>query len=98
MTKLFVGGLPYSVTSQSLEDLFKKFGQVNSAIIITDKFSGQSKGFGFIEMANDIEAQKAISELNGTSLENRTLGVSVARPREDKRSNDSRSFYHKGRR
>ncbi len=84
MTKLFVGGLPYSINNQSLEDLFKPFGQVLSAQVITDKFTGQSKGFGFVEMADDAEAQKSISELNGSALEGRTLGVSVARPREDR--------------
>lgn len=88
MTKLFVGGLPYSVNNQTLEEMFTKFGQVTSAQVITDKFTNQSKGFGFVEMPNDDEAQKAIQELNGTSLDNRTIGVSVARPREDKPRRD----------
>lgn len=111
MTKLFVGGLPYSVTSQSLEEMFNKFGAVQSAQVISDRDTGQSKGFGFVEMANDDEAQKAIQELNGIMLENRTLGVSVAKPREDKPRNDfsrdrnsggggggNRNFYQKNRR
>ncbi len=89
MTKLFVGGLAYSVTNSQLEETFKQFGQVQSAQVITDKYSGQSKGFGFVEMVNDEEAQKAILELNGKPFEGRTLGVSVARPREENRD---RSF------
>lgn len=87
MTKLFVGGLAYSVNNQGLEDLFKPFGQVVSAQVVMDKFSGQSKGFGFVEMANDEEAQEAINKLNGSTYEGRTIGVSVARPREDRPQN-----------
>lgn len=88
MTKLFVGGLPYTVTSDELRDMFAKFGNIVSAAIITDKFSGQSKGFGFVEMDDDGAAQKAIEELNGTSMGGRTIGVSVARPREDRPQRD----------
>lgn len=84
MTKLFVGGLPYTTTTDELRQMFAGFGAVLSAAIITDKFTGQSKGFGFVEMENDEEAQKAIQELNGTNLDGRTIGVSVARPREDR--------------
>ncbi len=84
MTKLFVGGLPYAITNQQLNDLFAEHGAVTSASIVTDKFSGQSKGFGFVEMTNDDEAQKAIEALNGYALEGRSIGVSVARPREDR--------------
>ncbi len=104
MTKLFVGGLSYSINNQALEDLFKKFGQVMSAQVITDKFTGQSKGFGFVEMSVDSDAQKAIQELNGKTLENRTLGVSVAKPREDRpgidyrNNSSSRNFYSRNRR
>lgn len=83
MTKLFVGGLPYSVNDQQLLDLFSAHGQVISAKVITDKFTNQSKGFGFVEM-EDAEAQNAINALNGSTMEGRTLGVSVARPREDR--------------
>lgn len=86
MTKLFVGGLPYAINDQGLQDLFTPFGQVLTAQVVTDKFSGQSKGFGFVEMSDDEQAQKAISELNGSSLQGRTLGVSVARPREERPS------------
>lgn len=89
MTKLFVGGLPYSIDSQKLNELFAQFGQVFSANVITDKFTNQSKGFGFVEM-DDNAAQEAIKKLDGSDLEGRRLGVSVARPREDRPRNDSR--------
>lgn len=84
MTKLFVGGLPYSVDSQKLNEMFAIFGAVVSAVVIMDKYTNQSKGFGFVEMSDDQAAQEAISKLNGSDLEGRTLGVSVAKPREDR--------------
>lgn len=83
MTKLFVGGLPYSIDSQKLNELFAVFGVVTSASVISDKFTNQSKGFGFVEMADDGAAQDAIKKLDGSDLEGRRLGVSVAKPRED---------------
>ncbi|OGE25288.1 hypothetical protein A3C26_04055 [Candidatus Daviesbacteria bacterium RIFCSPHIGHO2_02_FULL_39_12] len=109
MTKLFVGGLPYSIDNQKLNDLFAVFGQVLSAVVITDKYTSQSKGFGFVEMADDAAAQEAIKKLEGSDLEGRRLGVSVAKPREERSnsySNDRRSdfrdnnrnYYQKGRR
>lgn len=85
MTKLFVGGLPYSIDNQKLNELFAPFGQVSSANVITDKFTYQSKGFGFVEMDDD-GAQKAIKALDGSSLEGRRLGVSVARPTEQRQN------------
>jgi len=81
-SKLYVGSLPYSINEQQLVDLFSKYGSVSSAKIISDKYSGQSKGFGFVEMGSDEEAQKAITGLNGTQLEGRTLVVNEARPQE----------------
>src|SRR4030095_15513164 len=81
-SKLYVGSLPYSVNEQQLVDLFSKYGSVSSAKIISDKYSGQSKGFGFVEMGSDEDAQKAITGLNGTQLEGRTLVVNEARPQE----------------
>lgn len=80
--KLYVGNLPYSATESSLTDLFSQFGQVDSARIITDRDSGRSKGFGFVEMGNDGDAEKAISELNGKEFEGRALTVNEARPQE----------------
>ncbi len=81
-SKIYVGGLPYSTTEQQLSDLFATHGSVASARIITDKFTGQSRGFGFVEMATDEEAKAAIAALNGTQLGGRTLTVNEARPQE----------------
>ncbi|MBD0316054.1 MAG: RNA-binding protein [Nitrospiraceae bacterium] len=81
-SKIYVGGLPYSTTEQQLSDLFAAHGSVASARIITDKFTGQSRGFGFVEMTSDAEAQAAITALNGTDLGGRTLTVNEARPQE----------------
>jgi len=79
--KLYVGNLPYSVDQQGLQDAFSPFGTVDSAIVISDRDTGRSKGFGFVEMSSDSEAQKAIDELNGTSMDNRQITVNEARPR-----------------
>ena len=80
--RLYVGGLAYSVNEQQLTDLCSPHGTVESAKVITDKFSGQSKGFGFVEMGSDEEAQKAIAALNGTEQDGRTITVNEARPQE----------------
>ena len=80
--KLYVGGLPYSVTEGRLQEIFAEYGAVESARVISDKFTGQSRGFGFVEMASSAEAQKAIEALNGTQLDGRTLVVNEARPQE----------------
>ncbi len=81
-SKIYVGGLPYAATEQQLSDLFAQHGTVASARVITDKFTGQSRGFGFVEMSSDEEAQKAIAALNGTQMDGRTLTVNEARPQE----------------
>src|ERR687891_1099201 len=78
--KLYVGGLPYSVTDGQLQEVFSAHGTVESATVISDKFTGQSRGFGFVEMSSGSEAQSAISALNGTQLEGRTLTVNEAKP------------------
>ena len=80
--KLFVGGLPYSTTDADLRDLFAKAGTVESATIIMDKMLGRSKGFGFVEMGNDAEADAAINMFNGQDFEGRKLTVNEARPLE----------------
>lgn len=80
--KLYVGSLPYSTTEQQLSDLFGQHGVVQSAKVITDRFTGQSRGFGFVEMSTDAEAQKAIASLHGTDFGGRTLVVNEARPQE----------------
>ena len=79
--KLYVGNLPYSVTQQALEETFGQCGTVDSVNVITDRDTGQSKGFGFIEMSSDSEAQKAIQELNGTSIDGREIKVNEAKPK-----------------
>ena len=81
-TKLYVGSLPYSTTEQQLSDLFAPHGSVQSARVITDKFTGQSRGFGFVEMGSEDEAKKAIAALNGTQMDGRTLTVNEAKPQE----------------
>lgn len=78
--RLYVGGLPYSSTQESLQAHFSQAGTVASATIITDKMTGRSKGFGFVEMATDEEAQKAIEMFNGKDFEGRNLTVNEARP------------------
>lgn len=82
--KLYVGNLSYSVTEDNLKGLFAPIGEVLSAKIITDGATGRSKGFGFVEMASDEDADKAISTLNGTTQMERTINVSEARPQREK--------------
>ena len=79
--KLFVGGLSYNTTEETLKDTFAQAGNVESAVIITDRLSGRSKGFGFVEMSSDEEAEKAIEMFNGKELDGRTLTVNEARPK-----------------
>lgn len=81
---IYVGNLPYDTTGDDLVQLFQSYGTVTSGQVIIDKFSGRSRGFGFVEMANDDEAQSAIEALNGSSYGNRPLTVNEARPREDR--------------
>lgn len=82
--KLYVGNLPYTTNNESLKDLFAQCGTVESANVIIDKMSGRSKGFGFVEMSTDEEAQTAISTLNGKEFEGRNLTVNEARPMEER--------------
>jgi RNA recognition motif-containing protein len=89
-SKLFVGGLPYAATEQELTELFGQHGSVASAQIVTDKFTGQSRGFGFVEMSSQAEAQTAINALNGSQFGGRSLTVNEAKPREA-RSDSGRS-------
>ena len=83
-TNLFVGSLPFSTTDDELKAHFEQAGTVVSARVITNRDTGRSKGFGFVEMGSDEEAQKAIEELNGKELEGRPLVVNEARPREER--------------
>jgi len=79
-SKLYVGGLSYSTTSEGLREFFAQSGNVLSATVITDRFSGQSRGFGFVEMASAEDAQNAISQLNGRELDGRRITVEVSNP------------------
>jgi RNA recognition motif-containing protein len=82
-SKIYVGNLPYSVTDSSLKSNFAEFGRVSSAKVMMDRETGNSKGFGFVEMASAEEAQAAITALHGMSVDGRSIVVSLARPRED---------------
>lgn len=79
-SKLYVGGLSYSTTSEGLKEFFSQCGNVLSATVITDRFSGQSRGFGFVEMSTAEEAQTAISQLNGRELDGRRITVEISNP------------------
>jgi len=81
-TKLYIGNLPFAVTSQELSDLFSQAGEVVSANVITDRFSGQSRGFGFVEMATEDAAKTAINQFNEYEMKGRALKVNEAKPRE----------------
>lgn len=83
-TNLFVGNLPYSMDSKKLEETFAAAGTVVSAKVISDKYSGRSRGFGFVEMSTDEEAKKAIEMFNGKDVDGRPLVVNEARPREER--------------
>ncbi len=99
-SKLYVGGLPYSATESQLNDLFAQHGAVESARVITDRFTGRSRGFGFVEMSTSEKAKAAIAALNGSQMDGRTLTVNEAKPQESRsgggrfwggRSSDQRS-------
>ena len=79
--KIYVGNLDYKVNENDLESLFSEYGTVSSVKIISDKYNGRSKGFGFVEMENNDEAKKAVSGLNGSSLKSRDITVNEAKPR-----------------
>src|SRR5712692_10741235 len=89
-SKLYVGNLAYSVSNSDLEELFSQAGQVQSAAVIMDKVSGQSKGFGFVEMASAEDAAKAIQQFNDTELKGRNIKVNEAKPRESSFGGNSR--------
>ncbi len=93
--KLYVGNLPYSADQQSLTEIFSRCGTVDSVNVIADRDTGRSKGFGFIEMSSDSEAQKAIQELNGADCDGRPMTVNEAKPQK-KRSGGGRGGYGGG--
>jgi RNA recognition motif-containing protein len=82
-TRLYVGNLPYSATDDSLSDLFSQYGEVEGAQVVTDRETGRSRGFGFVDMATNEGAQSAIQSLSGYQMDGRTLTVEEARPREE---------------
>ena len=86
---IYVAGLSYAIEDAGLLDLFSEYGEVSSAKVIVDRETGRSRGFGFVEMPNDEDGQKAIDELNGSEHEGKTISVNVARPREDNRRGGS---------
>lgn len=90
--KLYVGGLPYVTTDQELSDAFAGAGSVVSAVIVTDKMTGRSRGFGFVEMSTDVEAQAAIDMWHGKEFGGRTLTVNIARPKEDRPQGERRPW------
>ena len=90
--KLYVGSLPYETTAEELKELFSQVGSVSSATVITDKYSGRSKGFGFVEMDNDEEAQAAVQKFNGSDMGGRTIVVNEARPMEERPPRRSGGF------
>jgi RNA recognition motif-containing protein len=96
---IYISNLSYQITDEDLKDLFAEYGEVTSAKVITDKFTGDSRGFGFVEMTNEEEANKAVSELDKSKWDGRNINVSVARPKEEKPRNgggERRSFSGNG--
>jgi RNA recognition motif-containing protein len=90
---IYVSNLSFNVQDEDLKSYFADYGDVASAKVITDKLTNRSRGFGFVEMSDDAAAQKAIAELDGATVDGRTIKVNVAKPREEKsNSNDRRSF------
>jgi cold-inducible RNA-binding protein len=89
-TRIYVGNLPYSIGNEQLAQVFSAYGDVSEATVVVDRDSGQSKGFGFVEMVDAEAAKNAIASLNGTTLDNRTIRVSEAQPRSERSSGGGR--------
>jgi len=92
-TRIYVGNLPYSATNEQLAQLFGQYGDVSEASVVMDRDTGQSKGFGFVQMEDDEAARQAIANLNGTQLDNRTIRVSEAQARPDRGGGGGGSRY-----
>ncbi len=88
--RIYVGNLPYTIGNEQLAQIFSAYGEVSEATVVMDRESGQSKGFGFVEMTEDAAARNAIASLNGTTIDNRTLRVSEAQPRPERSSGGGR--------
>lgn len=95
---IYVSNLSWGTTSDSLQELFANYGEVSSANVIKDRETGRSRGFGFVEMPNDDEAQSAIDSLNGKDFEGKTINVNVAKPKTDRGSGSSRYGHGQGQR
>ena len=95
--KMYVGNISYSTTEEKIQEVFSEYGEVTSANLIIDKLSGRSRGFAFVEMANDSEADTAISALDGAELEGRKLKVNEARSREERGSHGNRRSFRQDR-
>ena len=96
MYKLFVGGLPFSTTDEELAQIFGEHGAVASAVVVKDRETGRSKGFGFVEFENEDDNQKAVDQLNGKDLDGRAIAVSIARPKEDRPQGGNGGGYRGG--
>lgn len=94
---IYVSNLSFSVQDEDLKDFFAEYGEVSSAKVIKDKFTNRSKGFGFVEMADDAAAQKAIAELDGGVVEGRAIKVMVAKPREERSNNNRKPSFSNSR-
>lgn len=94
--RLYVGNLPYSITDESLKNLFSKYGEVTEAEVVKNKFNGRSKGFGFVSIDSDSEADKAINEMNGKEIEGRAVVVTEAKPFDPNKPRPKRSFGGSG--
>lgn len=93
---IYISNLSFQITDDDLKDLFAEYGEVSSAKVITDKFTGDSRGFGFVEMPQDDQAKKAIEELDKSTWDGRNIAVSVARPKEERSNNRSFSGNNGG--
>jgi len=98
LVRIYVGSLSYNTTDQDLVDLFGQVGEVVSATVITDRDTGRSKGFGFVDMSDDAAARKAIDQFNGTTLGDRTIVVNEARDRRDQQRGGGQGYQNRGRR
>ncbi|MFA6023061.1 MAG: RNA-binding protein [Candidatus Pacearchaeota archaeon] len=96
--KLYVGNLPFSVTMEKLKELFSSYGELGEVTVITNKYTGKSKGFGFVTVEDDSEADKAISEMNGKEIEGRALTVNEAKPFDPDKPRPPRRDFGGGRR
>ena len=88
MKNIYVSNLSFRINDEDLKQVFAEYGEIISAKVITDNYSGKSRGFGFVEMKNDDEAEKAIHELNEAEFDGKTMSVAIARPKTDRKSND----------